>query len=107
MGADSRGYSHLQRRGVIPVILVERRLRGESSLLHELRELAEAAGYKVVGEVTQIRAPDPRYNIGEGKLNEILSLIKNTGAQKIIFFNELKPHQSLSLIHISEPTRPY
>lgn len=98
MGADLGGCSGLQRRGVTPVILVERRFRGESSLLHELKELAEAAGYNVVGTVTQVRAPDPRYNVGEGKLNEILDLIKNTGAKKIIFFNELKPHQSYNLM---------
>lgn len=79
------------------MILVERRVRGEKSLLAELRLLAEAAGYEVVGVVTQVRGPDPRYNIGSGKVKELAQLVKETGARKVIFFNELKPHQAYSL----------
>lgn len=100
MGANTWGHSDLQRggRGVgVPVILVERRLKGEKSLLHELKDLAEAAGYVVVGVVSQIREPDPRFNIGEGKVAEIADLVKSKGAKKVIFFNELKPRQAYNL----------
>ena len=82
---------------MIPVILVERREKGERSLLGELRLLAEAAGYEVVGVLTQVRGPDPRYNIGSGKVKDLAQLIKETGARKVIFFNELKPHQAYNL----------
>lgn len=81
----------------MPVVLVERRSRGEKSLLYELRELAEAAGYCLVGEVSQIREQDPRYNIGSGKVKELAELVRGTGARKVIFFNELKPHQTYNL----------
>jgi len=36
------------------VILVQRMLEGEQCMLHELRELAEAAGYEVVGELAEL-----------------------------------------------------
>jgi GTP-binding protein HflX len=95
LGGDIRRRGGIQ--GVIPVILVERRGRSERSLLGELRLLAEAAGYEVVGVVTQVREQDPRYNIGSGKVKELARLIEETGARKVIFFNELKPHQAYNL----------
>jgi len=59
--------------------------------------LAESAGYTVVGKVEQVRAPDPRYQVGYGKLREIAELVKTTGAQKIIFDNMLKPVQAYNI----------
>jgi len=59
--------------------------------------LAESAGYTVVGKVEQVRAPDPRYQVGYGKLREIAELVKATGAQKIIFDNMLKPVQAYNI----------
>jgi len=79
------------------VILVQRLLDGEQCMLHELRALAEAAGYEVVSELTQKRAPDSRYNIGRGKVEELRELISKTGASKVIFFNLLKPNQVYNL----------
>jgi GTP-binding protein HflX len=65
--------------------------------LDELKSLAESAGYTVVGKVEQVRAPDPRYQVGYGKLREIAELVKATGAQKIIFDNMLKPVQAYNI----------
>ncbi len=97
MGAHARGRGGVQGgRGV--VVLVERRLHGERSLLHELRELAEAAGYTVAAAVSQVREPDPRYNIGAGKVKELAQLVKSVGATKVVFFNELKPVQAYNLM---------
>lgn len=59
--------------------------------------MAESAGYTVVGKVEQVRAPDPRYQVGYGKLREIAELVKTTGAQKIIFDNMLKPVQAYNI----------
>lgn len=59
--------------------------------------MAESAGYTVVGKVEQVRAPDPRYQVGYGKLREIAELVKATGAQKIIFDNMLKPVQAYNI----------
>lgn len=96
MGADAGGRGDIQGGG--RVILVERRLAGEKSLLHELKELAEAAGYVVIGVTTQVREPDPRYNIGAGKVRDLKELVRSTGATKVIFLNELKPHQVYNLM---------
>jgi len=102
LGANARRHSGLQGggRGVdyTPVILVERRRRSEKSLLYELKDLAEAAGYVVVDVVSQVRDPDPKYNIGAGKVAMLAELVRSKGAKKVIFFNELKPHQAYNLM---------
>ena len=75
------------------VILVERLSPGQKSLLYELEELAESLGYEVVGKLTQIRAPDSAYQIGRGKVKELAALVREKNANRVIFFNELKPTQ--------------
>jgi len=59
--------------------------------------LAESAGYTVVGKIEQVREPDSRYQIGAGKVEELAELVKETGAQKIIFDNPLKSVQAYNL----------
>jgi len=76
---------------------VQRRKPSEPSTLDELKSLAESAGYTVVGKVEQVRAPDPRYQVGYGKIKEIAELVKATGAQKIIFDNLLRPVQAYNI----------
>jgi len=76
---------------------VQRRKPSEPSTLDELKSLAESAGYTVVGKVEQVRAPDPRYQVGYGKIKEIAELVKATGAQKIIFDNPLRPVQAYNI----------
>jgi len=82
-------------------VLVERRLPGQRSYLDELRALAEAAGYEVVGTVEQVRKPDPRYQIGEGKARELAELVKELRADVVIFENELKPVQAYNLAKLT------
>ncbi|MEM0335519.1 MAG: GTPase HflX [Thermofilum sp.] len=79
------------------VLLVQRLDDDERYMLRELRELAEAAGYEVVGEVVQRREPDPRYGVGSGKVEEIRRLVAETGAERVIFYNFLKPNQVYNL----------
>ncbi|MGB9853885.1 MAG: GTPase HflX [Candidatus Bathyarchaeales archaeon] len=76
---------------------MQRRKSFEPSTIEELKSLAESAGYTVVGKIEQIREPDPRYQIGYGKIKELAELVKETGAQKIIFDNPLKPVQSYNI----------
>jgi GTP-binding protein HflX len=76
---------------------VQRRLNRETSSLEELKKLAEAAGYTVVATIEQIREPDARYQLGAGKVKELAALVKETGAEKILFDNPLKPVQSYNL----------
>ncbi|MEM2972113.1 MAG: GTPase HflX [Candidatus Bathyarchaeia archaeon] len=77
--------------------MVQRRQPHENSSLEELKSLAESAGYTVVGKIEQVREPDSRYQIGAGKVEELAKLVKETGAQKIIFDNMLKPVQAYNL----------
>jgi len=65
--------------------------------LEELKSLAVSAGYSVSGRLEQVREPDPRYQIGSGKIDELKKLVTETDAQRVIFDNELKPVQNYNL----------
>lgn len=65
--------------------------------MEELKSLAESAGYTVVGRMDQVRFADHRYQIGAGKVEELVELAKGTEAQKVIFDNRLSPAQSYNL----------
>ena len=82
-------------------IIVERRLPGQKSHLDELRALAEAAGYEVVGQLEQVREPDPKYQIGSGKAKELAEMVKRLKADVVIFDNELKPVQAYNLAKLT------
>jgi len=45
----------------------------------------------------QTRKPDARYQIGAGKVEELAALVKEKGAEKVIFDNRLKPVQAYNL----------
>jgi GTP-binding protein HflX len=45
----------------------------------------------------QTRTPDSRYQIGAGKVEELAALVKEKGAEKILFDNTLKSLQSYNL----------
>ena len=65
----------------------------EDSLL-ELARLADTAGAEVVGSITQHRDRPTAYSfIGKGKLEEVAMACKETGANLVIFDNELSPVQ--------------
>jgi GTPase len=76
---------------------VQRRLNREKSNLPELKSLAEAAGYTVVSEFEQTRRADSKYQIGLGKVEELAALVKETGAEKVIFDNPLRTIQAYNL----------
>ena len=67
--------------------MVQRRLPTERSNLAELKSLANAAGYTVVGSIEQVRNRDPTYQIGRGKINDLAEMVKATGADKVVFDN--------------------
>ncbi len=49
----------------------------------------------------QTREPDARYQIGKGKVEELAKLVKEAGAQKVIFDNQLKTVQSYNLAKVT------
>ena len=67
--------------------------------LIELRDLAISANYRVVGDVTQTRGPDRKYQIGRGKVEELAFMVDKLGADGIIFSNQLSTTQ---IYNISE-----
>ena len=70
-----------------------RREEAEESL-HELERLADTAGAKVVGAITQRRPrPTSSFYIGEGKLADVQLACREAEADLVIFDNELSPIQ--------------
>lgn len=62
--------------------------------LAELTELANSAEIDVLAILTQKKSElDPATALGTGRLEELALLVKNTGAQMIIFDHELSPAQ--------------
>lgn len=66
--------------------------------LAELRNLAESAGAKVVGEILQRRErPDPATLIGAGKLEEIAGAAASVSADVLLFDHDLSPSQQRNI----------
>lgn len=85
-------------------VLVGVELHGQPGLLSledslaELNLLVKTAGLNVVGEVTQrLDTPNPATLIGTGKLEELSALVLDTGANVVIFDDELSPRQQREL----------
>jgi GTP-binding protein HflX len=93
-------------------LLFERPGRGERAVLvhiefadsdkredpDEFRELAASAGAEVAAFVYgHHRAPQPRFFIGSGKVDEIKQLLVSTGAELVIFNHVLSPSQERNL----------
>ncbi|MFU1781411.1 GTPase HflX [Haloarcula japonica] len=63
----------------------------------EIRDLARAAGYEVVDEITQTRTEDPAYHLGEGKVTRLSNAVAREGAAVVIFDNQLGPYQTYNI----------
>ena len=75
------------------------------SSMDELEALLETAGGVCVGRLLQSRsAPDPHSFLGEGKAEELRQAVEATGAEMVIFDNELSPSQIRSLEKITGAT---
>ena len=71
---------------------------GKEQALDELKGLVKTAGVKVVGELVQMRGrPHPGTCLGKGKIEELKDLVDATGAELIIFDNNLTPGQGRHL----------
>ena len=72
-------------------------LREDSTDEESLRELAalvDTAGGQVVGSILQSREkPDPHSFIGEGKVEEVRTMVAQESATLVIFDNDLSPSQ--------------
>ncbi len=70
--------------------------------MNELKELAKSANLNVVGEVIQHSSKtNPKYVLGKGKIQELILYAMGSGAEVIIFDQNLSPLQQK---YISEKT---
>ena len=69
--------------------------------LQELAALVETAGGQVVGSILQSRdKPDPHSFIGEGKVEEVKTMVALESATLVIFDNDLSPSQIRALTEL-------
>jgi len=86
----------MQRTDPTSAIIVAR-ADGEQPDTDEIHDLAAAAGYAVVEELTQQRREDPTYGVGRGKAEELARLAATTDADAVIYDGSLSPGQTFSL----------
>jgi GTP-binding protein HflX len=73
--------------------VVAKRVDSGAADLSEIRELARAAGYEVVGELTQSREEDAAFMFGEGKVEELAALVLEREADVVVVDNSVGPYQ--------------
>jgi len=77
--------------------VVAKRVDSGTADTEEIHDLARAAGYEVVGEITQTRTEDPAYHLGEGKVTRLANTVAREGATTVIFDNQLGPYQTYNI----------
>ncbi|OYR93568.1 GTPase HflX, partial [Halorubrum sp. E3] len=84
--------SAAERRAV-----VAKRVESGSADLTEITQLAAAAGYDVVGELTQTRTEDAAFMFGKGKVAELRDLVRRTDATAVVIDNDVGPYQTFNI----------
>lgn len=79
------------------VIVAARCPSTETADLSEITDLAIAAGYSVVGTLTQSRDEDAAYHFGEGKVDQLAVKVNQSGAEAVIIDNRLGPYQTYNI----------
>jgi len=78
----------------LKALLVECILPRSKSRIDEVNDIAKAAGYDVVGQVTQHRdSVDSAYCVGKGKIDEIKETVTEDSIEAIIFTRQLSAGQ--------------
>ena len=77
--------------------MVAKRVDSGTADTEEIRDLARAAGYEVVGEITQTRTEDPAYHLGEGKVGRLSNAVAREDATVVVFDNQLGPYQTYNI----------
>jgi GTP-binding protein HflX len=111
---DIESIGNITRKAILVGADIERRNVAEGKMtqsstweieqsLNELSELAATVGVETLGRVVQKRPqPDPKYYLGEGKVMEVVALANETGANLVIFDDELEPGQLRNLEKITD-----
>jgi GTPase len=69
--------------------------------IQEIKELAEAAGYKVAQLVTQKRVVKSEYGVGVGKAEELRDMVSKNGSKTLIVDEELTSAQAFKLATVT------
>jgi GTP-binding protein HflX len=78
----------------LKALLVECIMPRHASRINEVSDIAKAANYNVIGQITQHRkAIDPTFYVGEGKLDEIRRAIEENSIEVVIFTQQLSAGQ--------------
>ena len=89
-----------QERAILAGVIY-RNKEDVNAQLKELERLAETAGVKVLGQTYQlVREVTPATLIGEGKVDEVLNMVKEQNANLVIFDEELSGSQAKNLSEI-------
>lgn len=104
MAEPIRDELQVQHRTAILVSVPDRTSQlPKERVLDELKGLVKTAGVTVVGELVQLRGrPHPGTCLGSGKIAELVDLVHATGAELVIFDNNLSPSQGR---HLEEATK--
>jgi GTP-binding protein HflX len=85
-------------RALLISVTAGRRPEDAEAALDELKELARSAGVSVVDVVSQHRPRvDPKYALGEGKLQDVVIRAFQQGVDLVIFDQNLTPTQARNL----------
>ena len=79
-----------------PAVIAKRVDEGAADTA-EITDLARAAGFRVVDTVTQSRTEDAEYNLGAGKVEELVEAVHESDAGTVLFDNRLGPYQTYNL----------
>jgi GTP-binding protein HflX len=102
-GFEITSHTRPERAYLIGVSLPASSVGQEHEYLDELEQLAGTAGADVVGRAVQARTRiDGATYIGEGKAREIKEACARTGANLLMFNNDLSPAQARNLEKILE-----
>ncbi len=77
--------------------IVAKRVDSGEADLSEIRQLAAAAGYEVVGELSQTRTEDAAFMFGEGKVTELRNRVVERDAGYVIVDNDVGPYQTFNV----------
>mgnify|MGYP003572981266 CR=1 FL=1 len=76
---------------------------GEREDLDELEMLVASAGVNALKVVTASRqSPHPKFFVGSGKAEEVASVVKDIGADIVIFNHALSSSQECNLEHLCQ-----
>ena len=88
----------------ILVHVTDKRHKGDAAeSLRELRELARTAGVEVVDTVLQVRDQvDPKFVLGKGKLDEVVTRAMQDDVEVLIFDRNLSPAQATAIAGVTD-----